>query len=380
MDDTRLDEQIRRLYRENAPFMDVQAFKAGLVGRLPTRSRRRSPKALRAMAFAAIGLVLAAVVGSGIYAAVEWLDRDRSILVIGDGTTAGAPPSSGATVTVRDPGITTTSAPPASVPAFASGITPEQALELVAARSNVAPENWSLRSCRNLGDWAVADLYTAVLAEQMDERGVAAVFERKDGAWFQAGWVSVSDPPHQQTIELTNMGAPAHVWAYFGLDPASVSTGEVYPPEQMPDDFGFVAAYGVMGRNEIDTLAGTFTKDLGLREDRVTTGLRLSEDVLESLYHDLVMIETQWHTFSDGFAPDADPENTGTSIFVTPHGTYRLKWSAGGFEAQPLEWEDSTLSQAPEAVALRKWFGKLQAIIELSPEWQALPPMTGGYL
>ncbi|MBN1632348.1 MAG: hypothetical protein JW990_21530 [Thermoleophilia bacterium] len=292
-------------------------------------------------------------------------------------TTAGAPPS--VTSTLRDTGITTTSTPPASVPALASGITPEQALELVAAQSHLAPEDWSLRSCRNLGDWAVADLYTSVLAEQMDERGVAAVFEKKDGAWVQAGWVSVSDAPHQQMNELTSMGAPEHVWAYFGLDPASVSTGEAYPPEQMPDDFGFTAAYGVLSRNEIDTFASTFTKDLGPQEARVTTGLRLSEDVLESLYHDLVMIEIQWYAFSDGFAPDPDPDNTGTSMFVTPHMTYRLQWSAGGFEAQPIVWEDSCLSQAPEAVALRAWFKKLQKAIEATPEWQALPPITGGY-
>ena len=293
-------------------------------------------------------------------------------------TTSSAAPST--RPTIRDSGITTTSTPPASVPALASGITIDQMLELVADRSRIAPADWELRAYETLGDWAVANLYTRKLSEQMDEEfGVAAVFEKKDEAWFQAGWVSVSDPPHQQVIELTNMGAPAEVWRYFGLDPASLPTGRAYPPEQMPADFEFVADYGVAGRNRLDTSQGMFFKDLGPEEDRASTKLVLSPDVIESLYHDLAMIEIQWQVFSAQFAPDPDPQNTGTSMFVQPYATYRLQWSAGGFEALPLTWEDSALSQAPEAIALRAWFKKLQQIIEGTAEWKALPPMQGGY-
>lgn len=128
---------------------------------------------------------------------------------------------SSTTITIRDTGIPTTSTTAASVPALASGIIPEQVLELVAARSNVPPDDWEMRDCTNLGDWAVANLYTSQFSEQMDERGVTAVFEKRNGAWFQAGWVSVSDPPDQQVVELTNMGAPEEVWRYFGLEPPS---------------------------------------------------------------------------------------------------------------------------------------------------------------
>lgn len=193
--------------------------------------------------------------------------------------------------TIRDPGVTTTSTPPSSVPALASGITTDQMLELVADRSRVAPADWELRAHETWGDWAVANLYTRKLSEQMNEEtGVAAVFEKKDEAWFQAGWVSLSDAPHQQVIELTNMGAPAEVWRYFGLDPASLPKGRAYPPEQ-PADFEFVADYGVAGRNRLDTSQGLFFKDLGPEEDRASTKLVLSPDVIESLYHDLAMIE-----------------------------------------------------------------------------------------
>src|SRR5665647_101132 len=60
------------------------------------------------------------------------------------------------TATVMDTGDTTTSTTPASVPALASGISPEQVLQLVASKSQVPAKDWELRDSTNLGDWAVA--------------------------------------------------------------------------------------------------------------------------------------------------------------------------------------------------------------------------------
>ncbi len=304
-------------------------------------------------------------------------DSSTTVTTTGAESTLTTDATSDATVTIRDTGITTTSTLAVSVPALAPGIMPEQALELVAAKSHVAPGNWEFRGCETLGNWAVANLYTGMLSEQMDERGVAAVFEKRDGAWFQAGWISISDLSEQQAIELYNMGAPEEVWIYFGLERRSAA--ESFPPEQMPEDFGFVAAYGVMGRNVVDTFAGTFTKDLGPNEEPVTTELVLSAVDLETLYHDLILIQNQWQMFTEGFDPDPDQSNTGTTIHVTPSQTYTLKWSAGGFDAQAVAWNDDALSTDLQAVALRDWFERLRMLIEAAPEWKALPPMSGGY-
>ncbi len=139
-------------------------------------------------------------------------------------TTTSTIPSSSTTVVV-DKAYTTTSTTPMSVPALASGITPEQVLELVASRSNVPVEDWEFRDCKTLGGWAVANLHTSQLSEQMDARGVGAVFQKRSGAWFFKDWVSVSDPSNEP-VELTNMGAPAEVWAYFGLEPTSPATDQ----------------------------------------------------------------------------------------------------------------------------------------------------------
>ena len=90
-------------------------------------------------------------------------------------------------------------------------------------------------------------------------------------------------------------------------------------------------------------------------------------------------MESAWQVFTTPFAPDLDPSNTGTTVHVTPLQTYHLEWSAGGFSAPPITWEDSALSQDAEAIALRGWFAQLRQMIEATPDWKALPPMKGGH-
>jgi hypothetical protein len=151
-------------------------------------------------------------------------------------------------------------------------------------------------------------------------------------------------------------------------------------PEEMPADFGFVAAYGVRAKNVIDTFAGTYIKDLGSREDPVTTGLRLAPEELETLYRDIVEMQTSRMLFTIApLAIDPDPQRTGTTMMVTPYISYRLEWRIGDFRYNPVVWDDTSWSTDPKAVALRDWFKKLQQMIEAKPEWKALPPMQGGY-
>jgi hypothetical protein len=364
-------------------------MKLGLHRRRPTGSSTYAPAASRALA--ALGLVALllsislAVAACGVapdsVTTITGTPADSSAsstTTVTTSATGSGDLGSSATVTIRDAGDSTTSTVPYSLPALENGITPDQVLQLVAIKSSVSPGDWEIRNCENLGDWAVANLYTSRLSEQMDERGVSAVFEKRGKAWFFAGWVSDSDPPNRE-VELTNMGAPPEVWRHFGLEADVAATGLLFPPEEMPADFGFIAAFGFSGQNVMDTFKGIFTKDLGLNREPAATGLTLPPEALESLYRDLVWIQNQWQVFSTAFAPDPDPSNTGTSMFVQPYMTYRLEWEAGGFSSLPIIWEDSHLSTDPKAIAVREWFEKLRRLIEATPEWQALPPLEGGY-
>ncbi len=283
------------------------------------------------------------------------------------------------TETVMDTGYTTTSTTPASVPALASGITPEQVLQLVASKSQVPATDWELRDSKNLGDWAVAKLYTSRFSEQMDERGVAAVFAKRAGAWYFHGWVSLSDSSVQQTIELRNMDAPDEVWKYFGLEPASSNADQSALPEQMPENFGFTAAFGVGANNLIDTFDGTFTKDIiAAPKPNPTIALRLTRKEMASLYENLVDIGIL--DYPSDFRPDAQQEaKTGIYRWSEPHLTYVLRVRAAGCDKY-IFWEDGSRSTTPQANALRGWFDRLKQMIEAKPEYKAMPPTERGYL
>lgn len=159
----------------------------------------------------------------------------------------------------------------------------------------------------------------------------------------------------------------------------TTSRAAVALPEEMPADFAFIAAYGVDARNVFDSGAGKFTKDLGLQEGPVTTDLRLTKAELKTLYDGLVRMERAWHVFTTPFAPHPDASGTGTTSYVTPSSTYHLEWSAGDFHPPSITWQDSAMSLDEGAKALRGWFQQLRQMIEATPEWKAMPSMTGGY-
>lgn len=150
-------------------------------------------------------------------------------------------------------------------------------------------------------------------------------------------------------------------------------------PEEMPARFAFIAAWGVDARNVFDSGAGKFTKDLGPQEGLISTDLRLTTAQLQTLYDGLYRMERAWHVFTTPFAPDPDASGTGTTRYVTPSSTYHLEWSTGDFHPPSITWQDSAMSLDDGAQALRGWFEQLRQMIEATPEWKALPPMTGGY-
>ena len=68
----------------------------------------------------------------------------------------------------------------------------------------------------------------------------------------------------------------------------------------------------------------------------------------------------------------------GLVVGVPPRYQYYLRLRAGGIEKE-IRWDDTSLSNDPEAVALRDWFKWLQELIYEKPEYEALPDFRGGY-
>lgn len=192
-----------------------------------------------------------------------------------------------------------------------------------------------------------------------------------------SGPTSSSIPSSTSTV-LTSGSVTSSTVTETRLGTTSITISPPYTvpvpvfPAEVPSDFGFRAAYGVTAKNAMDTFAGTFTKDLVLN-GQATTDLRLTAEEMQSLYRDLVEMQSRWQLFTTPFSL----EDTG--MFVTPSIVYRLEWSVGDFSAIPIVWDDSILSSDPKAVDLRDWFDKLRRMIEARPEYEALPPAKGGY-
>ena len=152
---------------------------------------------------------------------------------------------------------------------------------------------------------------------------------------------------------------------------ATPTTAGAQLPAVQPADFGFVAAYGVGARNQLDTFKGTFTKDIiSQTKPNPTVELRLTSDELASLYQDLRTMRIL------GYPSNLD---TTTGMTASSPTSYRLRIRAGGTE-KSISWGYGDFAGTPEAQALQDWFEKLRQMIEAKPEYQRMPPLEGGYM
>jgi hypothetical protein len=164
-------------------------------------------------------------------------------------------------------------------------------------------------------------------------------------------------------VSTTGISTTNETWSGIG-------TSEVTLPESVPADFAFFAAYGVWAKNQFDTFRGTFTKDIvSQNKPNPTVDLRLTADELATLYQDLRAMKIL--DYSSAFLP-----TTGTTM--STYTSYILNVRAAG-TIKYISWDDKGLSTEPRATALRKWFEKLQGMIEAKPEYSSLPAAEGGY-
>ncbi|MDP4142908.1 MAG: hypothetical protein Q8936_00290 [Bacillota bacterium] len=139
-------------------------------------------------------------------------------------------------------------------------------------------------------------------------------------------------------------------------------------PEKKPSDFNFVLNYGVNAKNQLDTIKGTYTKDL-VAAPSVTTPLKLSEKEMNEIYSRMKDINII--SYPENFYPKSN-------MFKTPYDTYSIKIIANGKE-KTINWKDESVSDSKEAVQLRGLFIKIHSIVSEKEEYKKLPRQTGGY-
>ncbi len=139
-------------------------------------------------------------------------------------------------------------------------------------------------------------------------------------------------------------------------------------PETMPGDFGFVLYYGVTVRNSLDTIKGTYTKDLVMAPP-VTTDLRLSDGEMAGIYQ--MMRDIAILDYPEIYDPETDVE-------VSPYVTYNIEITLDG-QTKSIHWDDKGLVTIAKATALRNLFERIHEIVIAKDEYKQLPPIQGGY-
>lgn len=101
----------------------------------------------------------------------------------------------------------------------------------------------------------------------------------------------------------------------------------------------------------------------------VTTDLKLSDEEMNSVYLEMKNINIL--SYPENFNPKSN-------IIQTPFQTYSIKIIIEGKEKN-IYWKDENVSEAKEAIQLRRLFKKIQEITINKDEYKKLPTAKGGY-
>ncbi len=136
--------------------------------------------------------------------------------------------------------------------------------------------------------------------------------------------------------------------------------------------FNLDLKYGIGARNELNTFANTFTKDL-IQAGTASTPLVLTAAELDSI---------EAHLMSIGIFAYPDtllPPESGALVTVTPAPTYIVRLALDGKE-KIVFWNDAHLQSDAQAKNLRDACTFIRWIIEARPEYKRLPEPRDAYI
>lgn len=137
--------------------------------------------------------------------------------------------------------------------------------------------------------------------------------------------------------------------------------------------FNLIFKYGVGAKNELNTFAGTYTKDMIINPP-ITTNLSLSKEEMDTIYKKI--FEINFFDYPERFITTIPPgEGVG---MVTPNSSYYFKVEHGS-RVKELEWEDNITNKDEKADKMRELIKVIRDIVESKKEYKKLPPPKGGY-
>jgi hypothetical protein len=154
----------------------------------------------------------------------------------------------------------------------------------------------------------------------------------------------------------------------FSVVGCTLTNNENQLPNSKPADFNFIFNYGINAKNQLNTIEGTYTKDMVL-EESITTDLKLSDEEMDIIY--LAMKDINILNYPENFTPKSN-------TMLTPYQTYSMKIYFSGKE-KSIYWKDENVSKTKEATQLRELFIKIEEFIYNKEEYKKLPQPKSGY-
>jgi len=133
---------------------------------------------------------------------------------------------------------------------------------------------------------------------------------------------------------------------------------------EYPEDFEFIFSYGVMNKNILNTIDGTFTKDLVI-DGVETTALNLSNDEKKEIY--TYMKDIGLFQYAEKIEGMNVKPASGYSFLIQYSGKRKIVEWMGLFTNNKRDQEFKELTI------------RIQEIITSKEEYKALPPSNGYY-
>ena len=126
--------------------------------------------------------------------------------------------------------------------------------------------------------------------------------------------------------------------------------------------------------NKLDTIEGTFTKDM-IPDQDITIDLRLTLEEMDQILSK--MEEIDFFSYPDVFRIEVP---AGRSMgMVTPYESYSFEVTYGSIKKELL-WNDEIIYQDEKADQLRELINLIRSIVESKEEYKSLPESKGGYM
>jgi len=168
--------------------------------------------------------------------------------------------------------------------------------------------------------------------------------------------------------------AASYLWGVEAMNLASMNSG-LTASEASRYDLVFV--YGVKGNrpdpvNRLDTMRGTFTKDM-VMDPPITFKLTLTDEQMARIMER--MTEIGFLNYPMTYAPPMGPV-VGS---VTPYATYHLKLYSDGVLVKQVRMDTDRVSDDSRTENLVSLFTLITNIIESTDAWKESPKPRGGY-